>query len=171
MGTGKEEREGVNSIESELASKRPWPRNCHVQQKSCVARTSRHERAAGGPGAEEEEPRQHARAAFDGDVGGGVGERERRVQRRGQRKEVEDEEIGEEDGPGQQRVRRRVHRVPVLRPEEGELRLEVQHPTPTGHRRLGFHHDWARPRNLGPEDQRLLMAGGRMDFLLLYRLN
>uniref|UniRef100_A0A0A9H2H4 Uncharacterized protein n=1 Tax=Arundo donax TaxID=35708 RepID=A0A0A9H2H4_ARUDO len=32
-------------------SKRLWPRNCHVQQKSCVARTSFHARANPRPSA------------------------------------------------------------------------------------------------------------------------
>ena len=98
------------------------------------------EGAAGGPGGEEEQPRERAGAAVDGEVGGGVGEgeRERGVERRRQRQEAEDEEVGEEDGPGEQRVRRRVHGVPVLRPEEGELRLQVQHPAPA--RRRGGPH-------------------------------
>lgn len=97
------------------------------------------EGAAGGPCGEEEQPRDCAGSAVDSEVGGGVCERE--GQRGGdgqrQRQEVEDQEVGEEDGPGEQHVRRRVHGVPVLRPEEGELRLQVQHPTPVC--RLGPH--------------------------------
>jgi len=95
------------------------------------------EGAAGGPRGDEEQPRERAGSAVDGEVGGGVGEREGQRGGHGQRQEVEDEEVGEEDGPGEQRVRRRVHGVPVLRPEEGELRLQVQHPTPV--RCLGPH--------------------------------
>lgn len=106
------------------------------------------EGAAGGPCGDEEQPRERAGSAVDSEVGGGVGEREGQRgghgQRQRQRQEVEDEEVGEEDGPGEQRVRRRVHGVPVLRPEEGELRLQVQHPAPV--RRLGPHGRTDAPR-------------------------
>uniref|UniRef100_A0A8R7R7Y7 Uncharacterized protein n=1 Tax=Triticum urartu TaxID=4572 RepID=A0A8R7R7Y7_TRIUA len=87
------------------------------------------EGAAGGPGAEEEERREGPGAAVDGEVGGAVGEGERegRVERGGQGQEVEDEQAAEEDGAREQRVRGGVDRVPVLRTEEGELRLQVQH--------------------------------------------
>uniref|UniRef100_A0A0A9DRF8 Uncharacterized protein n=1 Tax=Arundo donax TaxID=35708 RepID=A0A0A9DRF8_ARUDO len=47
MGTSK----AKGPIRSVLASKRLWPRNCQVQQKSCVATTSFHARANPRPSA------------------------------------------------------------------------------------------------------------------------
>lgn len=123
---------------------------------------ARGEGAAGSPAGGEEEPRERPRAAVGRDVGGGVGEGEgeRRVERERGRggEEVEDEEAGEEDGPREERVRRGVHRVPVLRPEEGELRLQVQHPSPPPPRRRlrrrRRRHGRGRRRPPGIEDPR-----------------
>jgi hypothetical protein len=129
---------------------------------------ARGEGAAGSPAGGEEEPRERPRAAVGRDVGGGVGEGEgeRRVERERGRggEEVEDEEAGEEDGPREERVRRGVHRVPVLRPEEGELRLQVQHPSPPPPRRRlrrrRRRHGRGRGRPPGIEDPRETLRSG-----------
>lgn len=101
---------------------------------------ARGEGAAGSPAGGEEEPRER----------GG--------------EEVEDEEAGEEDGPREERVRRGVHRVPVLRPEEGELRLQVQHPSPPPPRRRlrrrRRRHGRRRRRPPGIEDPRETLRSG-----------